>query len=169
MRGIKKALGGALLASGLASFMMLLPSHAHALGWKAQDMIAQTSGVTELDAKPITQADVAGWVSTMTVWLLGLAIVFFVLKVVLTAIDRMLFQNKMDDGGKGGGGRGTGSAEETVLNRIPFIGAYPQDVPWKKIWIHFGKNVAIVAGAWILVNLVVNIVLWIFGSVTGQS
>lgn len=169
MRGIKKALGGALLASGLASFMMLLPSHAHALGWKAQDMIAQTSGVTELDAKPITQADVAGWVNTMTVWILGLAIVFFVLKVVLTAIDRMLFQNKMDGGGKGGGGRGTGSAEETVLNRIPFIGAYPQDVPWKEIWIHFGKNVAIVAGAWILVNLVVNIVLWIFGSVTGQS
>lgn len=169
MRGIKKALGGALLASGLASFMMLLPSHAHALGWKAQDMIAQTSGVTELDAKPITQADVAGWVNTMAVWILGLAIVFFVLKAVLTAIDRMLFQNKIDGGGKGGGGRGTGSAEETVLNRIPFIGAYPQDVPWKEIWIHFGKNVAIVAGAWILVNLVVNIVLWIFGSVTGQS
>lgn len=168
MRGIKKALGGALLASGLASFMMLLPSHAHALGWKAQDMIAQTSGVTELDAKPITQADVAGWVTTIIVWILGLAIVFFVLKVGLTAIDRMLFQNKMEGGGKGGS-RGTGSADETVLNRIPFIGAYPQDVPWKEIWIHFGKNVGIVAGAWVLVNLVVNIVLWIFGSVTGQS
>lgn len=166
MTGIKKALGGALLATGLASFMMTLPQQAFALGWQAKDMIANTSGVTELDAKPITQAEVAGWVTSVTTWVLGLAIVFFVLKVVLTAVDRMLFQNKMDGTARGGAKGGGGGEDGSVLSRIPFVGAYPQTEPWKEIWIHFGKNIAIVAGAWVLVNLVVNVILWLFGAIT---
>lgn len=168
MKGIKKALGGALLATGLASFVMMLPQQAFAagstLGWKADEMVKNTTGVTGMEAKAISQADVAAWVTSITTWILGLAIVFFVLKVVLTAIDRMLFQNQVGTDSKGKAV--SPNSDETMLNRIPFVGAYPQNMPWKEIWIHFGKNIAIVAGAWVLVNLVVNVILWLFGVLT---
>lgn len=169
MKGIKKALGGVLLATGLASLAMTLPQQAFALGWGAKDMISNTTKTTELDAKPITQKEVADWVTSVTTWVLAIAIVLFVLKVVLTAIDRLLFQQNVATGGQGTRAAGRGSAtgdEQTLLQRIPFLGAYPQTEGWKEIWIHFGKNVAIVAGAWVLVNLVVNVVLWLFDAVT---
>ncbi|RAP50740.1 MAG: hypothetical protein BZ138_06380, partial [Methanosphaera sp. rholeuAM270] len=111
---------------------------------------------------------ISGWVGTFTTWALGIAIAIFVLKIVLTAIDRMLFASKSASssggmGGKSSGGSG-GVTGGDVLTRIPLIGAYDSAVDWKEVFIHFGKQLAIVVGAWIFVQLVVNLVMFAFGA-----
>lgn len=176
MKSIKKTIGLALLASGgLASGVVAVPSKALALGWDPESMVAQTTGTTGMSAANINQQSLANWVQGFTTFLLGIAIVLFVLKVVLTAVDRMLFKNNIG-GGSGGGGSnpmartapsgGGGSGSGFSLANIPIIGAYPQDTEWKDVFIHFGKNVAIVAGAWVLVQIVVGVILFVFGTIT---
>lgn len=157
MFGIKKKIGAALIGSACAaSAVMALPSKAMALGWDPQSMVAQTTGTTGMTAANINQQSLANWVQNFTTFILGIAIVLFVLKVVLTAIDRMVLQNNTGEAKTNG---------ETILTKLPIIGAY-KDASWKEVFIHFGKNIAIVAGAWVLVQIVVGVILFVFGTIT---
>lgn len=176
MRGLKKKIGLAVMSSGALASLMALPSTAFALGWDPDDMMdkAGTGTGVGLSSGTINQQTLADWVMGLTTFLLGIAIVLFVLKVVLTAVDRMIFKNDINGGGGGGGGGmpgrggggGGGGSNGFSLANIPIVGAYPQDVEWKTIFIHFGKNVAIVAGAWVLVQIVVSVILFVFGTLT---
>lgn len=154
---IKKKIGAAALGvAGVASGIAAMPSTAMALGWEPEAMVAQTTGATGMTAANINQQSLATWVQNFTTFLLGIAIVIFVLKIVLTAVDRMLLQKNINDN-KG--------AEETVLNKLPIIGAY-KGATWGEILKHFGIQVGIVAGAWVLVQIVVGVILFVFGTLT---
>ena len=158
MIGIKKTIGAALLGSACAaSTVMALPAKALALGWDPESMVAQTTGTTGMSAANINQQSLANWVQGFTTFLLGIAIVLFVLKVVLTAIDRMVLQDNTSTDAKKNG--------DTILTKLPIIGAY-KDASWADVFKHFGKNVAIVAGAWVLVQIVVGVILFVFGTIT---
>lgn len=159
MFNVKKKIGAAVLASaGITTAIMSAPQSAMALGWDPQSMVAQTTGTTGMTAANINQQSFANWVQTFTTFLLGIAIVLFVLKVVLTAIDKMVFA-QLDSQGKAKEG-------DFTLSKIPIVGAYPPGTEWKEVFIHFGKNIAIVAGAWVLVQIVVGVILFVFGTIT---
>lgn len=169
---VQKKVGAfALAACGLAGISSLAAtSSAFALGWNANGMISNTGVSTGgMTAANITQESFANWVTTFTTWILGLAIVAFVLKVVLTAVDRLVFGSPdAAKGGGGGGGRGgRGGDEGGVLCKIPLIGAYQPTVPWKEVFIHFGKNLAIVAGAWVIVQILTGVILFVFQALAG--
>ena len=182
--GFKKTIGFAgLLAVGMASAASPVLAFANTpaggggggggvsgKAWTASGMMGSaygnvgTGGVTDF-----TPAMFADWISTFTTWALGLAIAAFVLKIVLTAIDRMIFSNEGGKAtGQGGQGQNRGAKVQGggILKSIPLVGAYDEELGWKEIFIHFGKQVAVVAGAWILVQLVVNVVLFAFGAIT---
>lgn len=165
---IKKMIGSALLCcSALLAPVLALPQTALAIeGWTPNAAISGMAGHS-VSVKKFDEQTLMNWVQTIAMWLLGIAVILFVFKVVLTAVDRLIFGNQdgnVQFGGNGGGGKGGGDAG--ILTKIPAIGAYPANVPWKEIWIHLAKNIAIVAGAWVVVQLIVQVVLWLFGTVT---
>lgn len=164
---IKKMIGSALLCcSALLAPVLALPQTALAIeGWTPDAAIRGMAG-NSVSVKKFDEQTLMNWVQTMAMWLLGIAVILFVLKVVLTAVDRLVFGNQDGNVQFGGKGGGKGGGDAGILTKIPAIGAYPADVPWKEIWIHLAKNIAIVAGAWVLVQLIVQVVLWLFGTVT---
>lgn len=101
-------------------------------------------------------------IKAIAAWVLGLAVVIFVLKVVLTAVDRMLNDNR--------------NGERSFLVNIPIIGAYPQPeqggygssgggYTWKRVWINFAVQLVIAIGAWLLVGLVTGLLSGIFNQI----
>lgn len=122
--------------------------------WSPTDLLDE-SGV---ERKDVTGASVNGVVRNIAGWALGIAISLFVLRVVLTGIDRILVGN---EGG------------HSFLSSIPLVGAYPppsadgEGYPWKDVWINFAKNLAMVVGAWVIVNAVVGLVEWAMNSFIG--
>lgn len=138
--------------------------------------MAQSAGAnTGMSVKAVTQDTLAQWVTSITTWILGVMIVIFVLKLVLTAVAKATDGKDPRPGGGGpgggGGGRGGGNHDlSDTLQDIPVIGAYNPDETWKVILInYFAKNVGIIIGAWIIIQLIVNILLWIFGAVVPSS
>ena len=108
------------------------------------------------------------WINTRVTgiagWILGVAIALFVLRVILTAVDRMVL-----------GGDDPYRPPNSGLTAIPLIGAYPSKdangngYSWKDVWISFGKNLAICIGAWVLVNEMVGLVSWFMTSGIGSE
>ena len=169
MGKIQSAIGfAALSASGVAAAVLSMPTTAMALGWKANDMIQNTSGATGMNAASINKETLATWVQNFTTWILGIAIVLFVLKVVLTAVDRLVFDSGADNK-KTMGQNAKGQNGGGILCQIPLIGAYDPTMAWKDIFIHFGKNLAIVAGAWVIVQIVTGVILFVFDALTKQG
>lgn len=163
---------GSVLGS-LPFLAMMMPTQALAVGWDVNDMIgsADLGDNNKLDTTQIDQNTIFKWVQDITTWAFGIAVVLFALKVALTAIHRMLFANNGGGGGGGNAGRGSSGGGRSgggdgFLTSIPIIGAYDDNMAWKEIWIAFGKNVAIVAGVWILIQLLVSAVMFVFGTLT---
>lgn len=121
--------------------------------WTPQDMVGGNG--TAMGGTTITNETISTAVRNVATWILGIAIILFVLRMVLTAVDRMVFAN-------------------LGLNaRVPFSYPNPGDErwddderkagagegwSWKKIFLNFAKNVAIAAGAWLIVNIIVSVV-----------
>ena len=151
----------------VAASAVSLPSQAFAVtDWKPDDAIKGNGSVnpTEVDADKISE-----WVKTFAMWIIGIAIVMFVLRVVMTAIDRMLFTKvKEQQGGMPGGG-GRGSSDSPLLKLPIVIRPYPETDGWGEIFKTFAIQLAICAGAWLIVNFLSGIVLWAFGSLLDQQ
>lgn len=166
MKSMKKLVGSALLASGVcAASIAAVPQNAMALGWEPESMVAQTTGTTGMTAANINQQSLATWVQNFTTFLLGIAIVIFVLKIVLTAVDKMLLKGPSSGSGSPSPSSSKGGGSNIFdLTKIPIIGAYSGE--WGDIFKHFGIQVAVVAGAWVLVQIVVGVILFVFGTLT---
>lgn len=144
-----------------SSSIALAPSTAMALGWDISDE-AKATGATNT-----TDSSAEAWgpiVHVVTQWAFGVAIVIFVLRVALTAIDRMFLSH---------------SDARFRLSDIPIIGAYPdpseQYTPegasndknagpqhawtWGRIWKRFFIEVAIVAGAYAIVSVLLGVIM----------
>ena len=106
------------------------------------------------------------WVVGIAKWIIGLAVVCFVLRVVMTAVDRMVLGN-IDDGQQRGprGGQESGFR----LSDIPMIGAYPPEISWKQVWLNFAKNLAIVVAVYLIIELIMGVIMWLIGVTTMES
>lgn len=152
-----------LSAVGTAALSMGAPSVAFAVkGGYTPDTILKNAtdeagGGIQNDA--LTGDALNERVSAIAGWAIGIAVVLFVLRVVLTAVDRMVL-----------GGEDAYGNQQSVLAGIPVVGAYPpkqndgSGYTWKDIWINFAKQLAICAGAWFLVNMIVSLVGWLINS-----
>lgn len=152
-----------LSAVGTAALSMGAPSVALAVkgGYSPNDVLDQATSEAGggIENNALTGDALNERVSAIAGWAIGLAVVLFVLRVVLTAVDRMVL-----------GGEDAYGNQQSVLAGIPVVGAYPpkqndgSGYTWKDIWINFAKQLAICAGAWFLVNMIVSLVGWLINS-----
>ena len=162
-------LGGII---GALPFLAMTPGIASAeIGWKPDDMLGRAeTGNGNLTADKINQQSIFNWVQMITGWAFGIAVVLFALKVALTAIDRMVFDpdkgNSGSSSSRGGSSGGRSSGGTSVLSQIPIIGAYDPSMSWKEVWISFAKSVAIVAGVWVIIQILIGLIMFAFGQVT---
>ena len=133
--------------------------------WTPEEMLNAAGADASISATPISAGSVTSFVNTLTAWLVGIAVAIFVLRVVLTAINRMVFGNGTGKSSAQGQG-GSSSSSGLDLTAIPLIGAYPDSDSWANIWKRFIVQLAIVAGAWFIVQLLMGIILWIFGEMS---
>lgn len=132
--------------------------------WSPESLITETStaGITPAD---VSQSSAESLVKGIAGWVLGIAIALFVLKLVLTAVDRIFIPK-----GEGQPGR-PGPARGSILQTIPVVGAYPPPdgrgggYGWKEVFINFITQVAICVGAWVIVQFLIGTILWFSKSV----
>lgn len=128
--------------------------------WSADEILGSSNGGITID-----QNTVSNGIKNFAQFIIAMAVVFFVLRVVLTAVDRMVFANL------------------GAQVRVPFSYPNPGDdrwdlddkqngldrtMPWtwKRIWLNFAKNIGIAAAAWLLVQLVVAMIQFVLGNVS---
>lgn len=150
---VGRAAAAAVAASGVA--VALAPAVALADGW-ASDITGNAAERTgDSGGKTVTASDINDRVQSITAWLLGLAIGIFVLKVVLTGIDRILLD------------KDTNGAKDSPLVNLPIIGAYPQPsekpggergYTWQRIWTNLFLQVAITVAAWLIVGFIIGLI-----------
>lgn len=137
--------------------LLAAPEVALADGWTQGVLDTSAQQVGQDSAGKPTAEGISETVRKVSGWILGIAIVLFVLKVVLTAVDRILVGNDSQ----------SGYPSNSFLTRIPIVGAYPlptggqggeRGYTWKDIWVHFGVQIAIAISAWFLVQLSIGIV-----------
>ena len=168
----KDAVKTALVATGaVTGSLALAPHEAAAVGWDAEEMMNSAGKTGQLNVTEVNAGTVDKWVTGITNWLIGIAVVVFVLRVVLTAVDRMVLGNTQDGmGGRPGpGGPGDQQGSGFRLCDIPVVGAYPPNISWKQVWINFAKNLALVVGAYIIVQLIMGVILWLIGVSTSSG
>lgn len=165
MEIVKNVIKTSLVVIGAATATLMpttaLAYNSGAPDWSAGTMLSNGASDAGVKIRNVSSGDINDWVIGISKWIAGLAVVFFVLRVVMTAVDRMVLGN-IDDGQQHGGGtRGPQQNSGFRLSEIPVIGAYDPSVSWKQVWLNFAKNLAIVAGAYLIVMLIMNVVLWL--------
>lgn len=172
---LKNAIKTAIVVTGgaISANIFLLPcdamamkSHSNPPDWSAGTMLSNGASDAGVAITKVDSGGANNWVIGIAKWIIGLAVVCFVLRVVMTAVDRMVLGN-IDDGQQRGprGGQGSGFR----LSDIPMIGAYSPDVPWKQVWLNFAKNLAIVVGAYLIIELIMGVIMWLIGVTTMKS
>lgn len=172
---LKNAIKTAIVVTGgaISTNMLLLPcnamamkSHSNPPDWSAGTMLNNGASKAGVGIRNVDSGSANNWVVGIAKWIIGLAVVCFVLKVVMTAVDRMVLGN-IDDGPQRGqrGGQGSGFR----LSDIPMVGAYPPDVSWKQVWLNFAKNLAIVVGVYLIIELIMGVIMWLIGVTTMES
>lgn len=128
--------------------------------WSPESMMRNAGGTAGLDVNnnKITTENVTAWVNSVVSWAVGIFVAFFVLRIALTAFDRMVVANMNTTFAVPGAYPNPGD-ERYDKNDIQNEGA-TVGWTWKRIWINFAKNIAIVVGAWIIVQLIMNLVLF---------
>ena len=104
----------------------------------------------------INGSTVTYWVNGIASWAVRIAVAFFVLRIVLTAIDRFVLANSNTTAHVPLSYPNPGDErydENDVKGNTP-----PEGWTWKRIWINFGKNLGILAGAWLIVQLIMGII-----------
>lgn len=172
---LKNAIKTAIVVTGgaISANMFLLPrdamamkNHSNPPDWSAGTMLNNGASEAGVGIRNVDSGSANNWVVGIAKWIIGLAVVCFVLRVVMTAVDRMVLGN-IDDGSQRGPRFGQESGFR--LSDIPMIGAYPPDVPWKQVWLNFAKNLAIVVGVYLIIELIMGVIMWLIGVTTMES
>ena len=151
----------------IAMSAFMLPKAAFAAQtWGADEII----GGDSVDPTTIDAEVISGWVKTFATWAIGIAIVIFVLRIVITAIDRMLFQKDNGSGNRSQGVNGSGGGggnSDSPLSGLPSI-IRPYTGDWKSIFKTFALQLGVCACAWLIVNILAGVVLWVANSLLSQ-
>lgn len=160
--------GTAATTSVAATTLMAVPAYA-VTTWSPQDMTNQIGANTGVKVNTINQDTVSNAVKVISNWVVGIFVCIFVLKLVFTAVaDALVGVN--DDGNSSGrtsmpGGRNPGGDHnEFILYNLGFLSAYnmkPKDALLHK----FLPNIAFCLGAWLVVQLGLSAVMWLFSGV----
>lgn len=169
--GLKVSLG-ALAGLGV----VMLPEMAFAATggasgaqWNVSSMLnnaGSNSGVG-FKADALQSSSIADKVNGVASWIIGLAVIFFVLRVVLTAADRMVFANSNTTFHVPFAYPNPGDErydENDLKGKQP-----PEGWTWKRIWLNLAKQIALAAGAWVLVQLVMTLVQFVFSNTISGS
>ena len=151
---------------------LLVPATAYAdegLGWS---MTGDGGREGDLASDPTGMFTPESVMSVVTVIIrtgLGIAIAIFVLKVVLTAVDRLLLGGTVSPGPAGP------PQEQSMLSQIPVVGAYPPPEPmgggytWGLIFKRFVIQVSLCAGALLITELALGILHGVFQNIDGAA
>lgn len=168
-KNLLKTLRYALVGtSGLSlGGMALLPAVAFAQSgkWDPSGILKTGGKDAGVEASDITAETVQGWVGSIVNWAIGIFVAFFVLRIALTAFDRMVLANMPT------------TAHVPLAYPNPGDERYdPGEFPgqaqgwtWKRIFVNFAKNIAIVAGAWVIVQVIMGLVVFFFGAFGKKS
>lgn len=167
----KVATCGMYMALGTAGAAILAcPVPAMAAGpgqWSVNTMLNNAGNSGGVTPRSIDATDITNWVNTVVSWAVGIAVAFFVLRVALTAFDRMVLANSNTTAHVPGAYPNPGDERydpNDVQGNTP-----PEGWTWKRIWINFAKQIALVAGAWVLVQIVMGIVQMVFAATTSTG
>ena len=124
--------------------------------WTPND-IASSSGLSGVgvSVKAIDASTISGWLNTAVFWILGIVVVLFVAKIVLWAIVNMFNE---------------GATEKwaVALTSLPVIGT-PSSTKIGTILLQFGKYLLIIACAWVLITVIMNLVLMASGFISNTT
>lgn len=163
----------AKLAALASAACAIAPTQAYATGWDVSDE-ANAVGATQDAARSVQAPTISTVFGAVTNWVAGIAVAIFVLRVAMTAIDRMVLS-------------GQHGWHAFKLSEIPFIGAYPDpdDIiemdeananayaaqhghtkrqtlwTWRRIWKRFALQIGIVAGIWAIMRILLGITVMI--------
>lgn len=135
--------------------------------WDVSSMLnsaGKQSGSTPVDVSANT---ITTWVNGIVSWAVGIAVALFVLRIALTAFDRFVLANSNTTWHVPLAYPNPGDErydENDIQGNTP-----PEGWTWKRIWINFGKNLGIVAGAWLLVQLVMGIIQMVSSAATSSG
>ena len=178
LKYVSATCGGAIGASGITLIMPRIALANESGGttqtdsggdpWSPKSLITETStgGIKPAD---VNQNNAETLVKNIASWALGIAIALFVLKVVLTAVDRLFVGGEMPQQGRPMPGKGS------FLQMIPIVGAYPppdghgNGYSWKEVFINFMVQIAICTAAWLIVQFLIGMILWFFGQIQPSS
>lgn len=143
------------------AFPLFLPAVAYAsdgrLGWSMSGGDGGNGILADDPTGAFTPDSVMSVVTVLIRTGLGIAIAVFVLKVVLTAADRLLIGGTVAPGPAGP------PQEQSMLSQIPLIGAYPPPEPtgggytWGAIFKRFFIQVSLCVGALLITELALGI------------
>lgn len=148
---------------------------AYATGWNISDE-ANAIGATKSAEKYASTGVILPIIQSIANWALGLAIVIFILRVALTALDRIAFSRQ-------------GTKTSFTLSEIPFVGAYPNPDnlvlmdetnakayamthgkpkqnefwTWKRIWTRLFTQLIFATGAWMIVKILLGLLQSLLG------
>ena len=152
---------------------LLVPALAYAdegnLGWTMGGSGGRQGVLKEDPTAMFTPDSVMSVVTNVIRTSLGIAIAIFVLKVVLTAIDRLLLGGTVSPGPAGP------PQEQSMLSQIPLVGAYPPPEPmgggytWGLIFKRFVIQVSLCVGALLITELALGILQGVFQSIDGAT
>lgn len=150
-------------------------TQAHATGWDISDE-ANAVGATKSAEKYASTGVMLPIIQSIANWALGLAITIFILRVALTALDRLAFSHQ-------------GAKTSFTLSEIPFIGAYPNPDDfelmdetnakayamthgkpkqnefwtWKRIWTRLFTQLIFATGSWMIVKILLGLLQSLLG------
>ena len=128
------------------------------VGWGPDDIAKPKKDTSKFEAQgiaPLARSIVHGF--------LFIAVAIFVLKIILTAVDRLILAG--------------GSSDESFrLDDVPLVGAYrdpERDVKggqtgaawtWSRIWAHFALQVGLCVSAWVITELLMGVISSVIGA-----
>lgn len=163
---------------GVCGSILIRPQTAHAneINWDV-GTTANDIGLTQQAARTVSPTVITNIAWNVGTLLFGIAVSLFVLKVVMTAINKGIFGEAGNGNDKAHTRKGSTGSISSMYKRdsvddSPFdltelpgvIAAYPADTPWREIWKKFAVSVAIATGIWVLMGVVIGVINWVIGA-----
>ena len=149
------------VTSATLAMVSVMPSVALAdkttVGWGPTDIARPNGDTSQFEAPGI-----AAFAKSIVQGCLGIAIGVFVLKIILTAVDRLILAGGSND-------------ESFRLDDIPLVGAYRDPErganggqsgsswTWVRIWSHFALQVGLCVSAWVITELLMRVISTVAG------